>query len=106
MAGGEINRVRVTIFGHEYTIKGSKAPEEIYALARHVDEVMTEIAARDARLSVTRAAILAALHICEELFNCQAENDRLREKLEELTPKAAKREYHANRRGAKRGVKP
>jgi cell division protein ZapA len=78
----EQNRVDVEINGVRYTLKGEAAPEEMFKMARHVDEQMKLMLQRNPRLSLYKAAILAALNITEELFELKEEYDKLMKILE------------------------
>ena len=65
----EQNLVRVTIYGHEYTVRAVADPDYITEVAAYVNERMreTEINLDDAQ-SPARIAILAAMSITDELF--------------------------------------
>ena len=60
---------RVTIFGHEYTVKAAAEDQYIKDIAAYVDQRMreTELNLTDGQ-SPTRVAILAAMSITDELF--------------------------------------
>lgn len=76
MAGQE-SRVEVEIFGDYYTLKGDSSPEELIKLAHYVSRKMKVLAGRNARLTKTQTAVLAALSIAEELKILQEEHDNL-----------------------------
>ncbi|SFR13854.1 cell division protein ZapA [Desulfoscipio geothermicus] len=78
----EQNRVDVEINGVRYTLKGDAAPEEMFKMARHVDEQMKMMLQRNPRLSLYKAAILAALNITEELYELREEYNNLVKMLE------------------------
>ena len=69
MNNPEQNLVRVTIYGHEYTVRAVADPNYIAEVAAYVDERM-----RDTELNLegpqspTRISILAAMSITDELF--------------------------------------
>ena len=61
--------VRVSIFGHEYTVKAPANPEYIKEVAEYVSERMKEVEEGLASDQTTsRIAILAAMNIADELF--------------------------------------
>lgn len=66
----ETNKVKVKIYGQEYTIAGDMSKEEIIQVAAHVDMKMQEIAeaARDAGAVPANIAILSAINIASEYF--------------------------------------
>ena len=61
--------VRVSIFGHEYTVKAPADPEYIKKVAEYVSERMKEVEEGLASdQTISRIAILAAMNIADELF--------------------------------------
>ncbi len=65
----EQNMVRVTIYGHEYTVRAVADPDYITEVAAYVDERMRETELNlDGPQSSTRITILAAMSITDELF--------------------------------------
>ncbi len=65
----EQNLVRVTIYGHEYTVRAVADPDYINEVAAYVDERMRETELNlDGPQSPTRISILAAMSITDELF--------------------------------------
>ncbi len=60
--------VRVSIYGHEYTLKGEAEPEYVEQVAEFVDRKMREVAENSTLVSTTKVAILAAINIADELF--------------------------------------
>ena len=59
--------VRVTIFNQTYSLVASEEPGRIELLAQKVDDLMSKIAAHGANVDATRAAVLACLHMADEL---------------------------------------
>ncbi|HQR38485.1 MAG TPA: cell division protein ZapA [Blastocatellia bacterium] len=59
--------VRVDIYGQSYTIRTEDSGDHILALADIVDQRMKEIARGTSTVDSLKVAILAALHIAEEL---------------------------------------
>ena len=76
------NQVDVEINGERYILKGDIAPENMFLMSRHVDEQIRLIMRRNPRLSLYKAAVLAALNITEELFTLRDEYDNLMNILE------------------------
>ena len=59
--------VRVTIFNQSYSLLASEEPGRIEQLAQRIDDLMTSIAVRAGNVDATRAAVLACLHLADEL---------------------------------------
>ena len=59
--------VRVTIFNQTYSLVASEEPGRIEQLAQRVDDLMSAIAVRAGNVDATRAAVLACLHLADEL---------------------------------------
>jgi len=62
----------VTIFGQTYRLSSTQPLEHMHAVADHVDHTMRDLHARLEIASSTRLAILAALHIADQLFRERA----------------------------------
>lgn len=62
------NRVRVNIYGEEYTIRSEGDEDYIREVAGYVDRKMRDIADKMSNKSPSRVAILAALNITDEYF--------------------------------------
>jgi cell division protein ZapA len=59
--------VRVTIFNQTYSVSTSGDPRETEELAQQVDELMSAIARHAGNLDSTRTAVLACLHLADQL---------------------------------------
>ena len=70
-------RVKVRIYGQDYTIAGDRAEETIKAIAACVDEKMREVGRNYASNAQGSLAVLAAINMADELFSA-------REQIEEL----------------------
>jgi len=81
-----MNRVRVNIYGEEYTIRSEGDEEYIRQVAGYVDRKMREIAEKAPNKSHARVAILAALNITDEYF---AERSKEKEGLQNLEERAS-----------------
>lgn len=79
----ELNRVTVTIYGEDYTIRGTEEKDHIETTAQMVDEKMAEIGERLPELSLSRVAVLAAINLADELLKAEERNERLTGMLEE-----------------------
>ena len=82
----QMNRVRVNIYGEEYTIRSEGDEEYIRQVAGYVDRKMREIAERAPNKSHARVAILAALNITDEYF---AERSKEKKGLQNLEERAS-----------------
>jgi len=60
--------IRVQIHGNEYPVRADTDPEYTRAVAAYVDRKMQEISSDQSLVSSTKIAILAAIHIADELF--------------------------------------
>lgn len=76
--------VRVTIFQQPYTLRSSGAPGETEDLARMVDDLMHQIAARLSSTDPTRVAVLTSLHLADRARALQSELDSMRDRLSSL----------------------
>ena len=78
----------VEIFGTLYPIRGHADHEYLQELAAVVDRKMREVARQVTTVDTTRIAILAALNLSDELFQCrkgqEGERVRFKEKVAEL----------------------
>src|SRR5579863_1180347 len=74
--------VRVTIFNQTYSLVASEEPGRIELLAQKVDDLMSKIAAHGANVDATRAAVLACLHLADELDSREQQLTDLKQKVE------------------------
>jgi cell division protein ZapA len=77
-AAPEKKPVRVTIFNQTYTLLAGGDPAEVEALAHRVDELMSSIAARAGNVDSTRTAVLACLHLADELQGLERQLEKLK----------------------------
>ena len=82
-AGGAPDKktVRVLILNQPYTLKASGDPKEIEEAAAMVDELMTSITRMGAG-DPARAAVLACLHLADQLRGVQRDLARLKDRVE------------------------
>ena len=59
--------VRVTIFNQTYSLVASEEPGRIEELAHRIDELMSSIAARAGNVDSNRIAVLACLHLADQV---------------------------------------
>src|ERR1700712_4340542 len=70
--------VRVTIFNQSYSLVATEESGQIQELAQVVDDLMTSISSRAGHLDAQRTAVLACLHLADQLRVLQHELDDLR----------------------------
>ena len=83
------NKVQISIFGQEYSVKAPADPEYIKKIAQYLDEKMREVQSGfTTTQSSTRIAILAGMNITDELFNTRqsgdSENSDIEQKISSL----------------------
>lgn len=71
------NVVQVQILGHQLTIRGEAGQDYILDVAQYVDKKMREVTEKLPVASMSKVAILASLHIADELFKERANKDRV-----------------------------
>ncbi len=71
---------RVTIFGQQYNLRATGDPGEIEELAAMVDDLMTSIASQTGTSDPSRAAVLACLHLADQLKGAQQEIHSVRDR--------------------------
>lgn len=64
--------VQVTIYGQKFTVLTGEDPDRVEKLAAHVDAIMRNIANRGI-VDSNRAAVLACLHLAEQVETLQAQ---------------------------------
>jgi cell division protein ZapA len=78
-SGPEKQPVRVTILSRPYTLLATGDPREVEEVAASVDELMLSIAAKAPNADSTRIAVLACLHLADQLRHAQQEIEQLRQ---------------------------
>jgi len=73
--------VRVTILNRLYTLRSSSDPREVEALAASVDELMEAIAAKAPNADTTHVAVLACLHLADNLRQLERELNELKDRV-------------------------
>ncbi|MFN3324302.1 MAG: cell division protein ZapA [Bryobacteraceae bacterium] len=91
--------VRVTIFHQQYTLLASGEPGETERLANMVDDLMSTIASRAGNADSGRIAVLASLHLADQLRSAERELSRLKEEIHEKSQRLARLLDHAIQNG-------
>lgn len=81
MASG--TSTEVEIFGSVYAVRAEQGREYLQELAQRVDATMRQVAGKVNNPEPARIAILAALNLADELFQCQKRTDGERERITE-----------------------
>lgn len=80
----ENNKVKVRIYGQEYTIAGEKDEETIRKIADHVNERMRELGRSFSNNGQGTLAVLTAINIAEEYFAALEAVEELKESKAQL----------------------
>ena len=83
--------VKVTIVGQELTIRSEASAEHTREVAAYLDKTIRTIMNSGAVVESSRAAILAALQITDELFRARAAQRTLDESMQSLSAEVKKR---------------
>ena len=75
-------QVRVSILNQGFTLVTKGDPQETIDLAQKVDELMSSIAARSQNLDTTRVAVLACLHLADQLQQAEEKLASLQQQVE------------------------
>ncbi len=98
----EKTRVTLTICGNEYNIFADEDPKYMEDLGERVNDTLTKIVKDNSRLSITQAAILAALDFADEATKATATAENLRGQIKEYLEDSAR--YKMEAEVAKREV--
>lgn len=74
--------VRVTIFNQSYSLVASEDPGRVEQLAQKVDDLMSSIAMRAGNVDSTRAAVLACLHLADEVDALERQLSNLKQNVD------------------------
>ena len=84
MTDDQDNLARVSIFGHEYTVKAQADETYIADVAQYVDQKMREIEEElPSSQSTTRIAILAAMSVTDDYFSEKRQRNQIVSDVEE-----------------------
>jgi len=81
----ESGKVKVTILGQTYNIKGDTSSEYIMKLADYVNQKMEEIGSNVPGGNSLQLAILASLNIADEYFQVKKISNGIEEAIEDKT---------------------
>jgi cell division protein ZapA len=81
--GREKRPVRVTIAGQSFTLVTSGDDREVIELAQRVDDLIAGIAVKSGNVDTSRLAVLACLHLADQLQSLEQEFQALRNRMEE-----------------------
>ncbi|HVW87098.1 MAG TPA: cell division protein ZapA [Bryobacteraceae bacterium] len=76
--------VRVHIFNQIYTLLADDDPTEVVSIANQVDELMASIANRTASGDSTRVAVMACLHLADQLRQAEKKLQHFEDKSEQI----------------------
>ena len=79
----ERKTVRVTIYNQPYTLVAAEDSSSIESLAQTVDQLMTGIAQRAGNVDSQRVAVLACLHLADQIRTIERDLSSLRERVGE-----------------------
>jgi cell division protein ZapA len=77
----EKQSVRVTILSRPYTLRSIGDPREVEALAASVNELMLAIASKAPNADTTHIAVLACLHLADNLRQLERELNELKDRV-------------------------
>ena len=77
--------IEVKILGQNYAIKTDEDEAYIKSIARYVDEKLKEIYSVAPNISQTKATVMAAFGIADELFKLRIEHEDLDRMIDEKT---------------------
>lgn len=83
MAAKTTTATEVEIFGAIYHVRGEKDPEYLQSLASVLDGKMREISRQVSTVDTAKIAILAALNLTDELFQCRKRQEGERAEIQE-----------------------
>jgi cell division protein ZapA len=79
----EKKEVRVTIFNQSFALRTTGDERETQDIANAVDDLMNSIARRSGNLDTGRVAILACLHLTDQLRLAEGDLEQLKVRIEE-----------------------
>jgi len=91
MADAKKTTVSVKIYNQELKIRTDEPPEYVRDVARYVDSKIYEVVDNVPGISSTKALILAAMNIADELFKQREEHQKLVRQLQERSEQLAQK---------------
>lgn len=90
--GGTVEQsVEVRIYDQVYHLEGESDPAHAQELAQYVDERMRAVAEVTGAVDSLRLAVLAALHLADEIFTLRARQQQLETEIRERAQRALAR---------------
>ncbi len=83
--------VEVRIYDQVYHLEGESDPAHAQELAQYVDERMRAVAEVTGAVDSLRLAVLAALHLADEIFTLRARQQQLETEIRERAQRALAR---------------
>jgi len=84
-------KIKVKIYGKEYSIKSTEEPEYVEEIARYVDSKMMEVDRSGNPSNPVQVAVLAAMNITDELFAERNRESKTESNLDERSKDLAER---------------
>jgi len=81
--------VRVTILSRSYLLRRSGDPQEVERVAASVNELMLNIASRSPNADSTHIAVLACLHLADELRQIETELGQFKKRVDRKSEELA-----------------
>lgn len=91
----EKNKIRLNICGTDYSITTEDDPKYVMALGDELDSYLTKTLRENNRISVTQAAILAALEYADMYKKAEISADNLRSQIKEYLEDSARSKMDA-----------
>ncbi len=91
----EKNKIRLNICGTDYSITTEDDPKYVMALGDELDAYLTKTLRENNRISVTQAAILAALEYADMYKKAEISADNLRSQIKEYLEDSARSKMDA-----------
>jgi cell division protein ZapA len=80
-----MHSIEVQILGQNYAIKTDEEEAYIKSLAKFVDEKLKEIYSVAPNVNQTKASVMAAFGIADELFKLRTDQEKMNKMIEEKT---------------------
>lgn len=78
------NKVVLNIMGQPYVLVADESTEYMEKVAEMANKELDEISERAGLVPKMNLTVLAIMNICDKYIKCEAENRRMREKLQQL----------------------
>ncbi len=91
------NKIKLNIAGGTYTVNSMDPEEHILALAKKLDEDMTEVLEQSQSASVTAAAVLCAMTYLDQLEKSTKSADNMRAQIKQYLDEANKARFETEK---------